>query len=171
MSAASSGGVAFGLRDFWQRHPTGLEITGATGAAATVTLWLWSPQAQPMDLRHYSDKAHGLEIQYEDVEAGHSTPLGIARTNEIFLWPLATTPSRAALAAMAGHVAAPPCRSAPRLITRPAACSGPGARSIARPPSKAGCRTSSTGCGLLSERGRAAALVRVLGPRRRHAHL
>ena len=103
-----SGGVAFGLRDFWQRHPTGLEITGAAGEAASVTLWLWSPQAQAMDLRHYSDRAHGLEIQYEDVEAGHSTPLGVARTNEILLWPLAATPSRAALTAMAKHAAAPP---------------------------------------------------------------
>ncbi len=96
-----SGGVAFGLRHFWQRHPTGLEIDGATTDAATVTLWLWSPQAGAMDLRHYSDKAHGLEIQYEDVEEGHSTPLGIARTNQVFLWPVAATPTRAALSAMA----------------------------------------------------------------------
>ena len=103
-----SGGVAFGLRDFWQRHPTELEINRATSDLASVTLWLWSPRAQPMDLRHYSDRAHGLEIQYEDVEAGHSTPLGIARTNEIFLWFTSSTPARAALAKMAETVRAPP---------------------------------------------------------------
>ncbi len=103
-----SGGVAFGLRDFWQRHPTELEINGATTDLASVTLWLWSPRAQPMDLRHYSDRAYGLEIQYEDVEAGHSTPLGIARTNEIFLWFTPATPTRAVLAAMAETVRAPP---------------------------------------------------------------
>ena len=103
-----SGGVAFGLRHFWQRHPTGLEIEGATTDAATVTLWLWSPQAGAMDLRHYSDRAHGLEIQYEDVEEGHSTPLGIARTNQVFLWPVAATPSRDTLSAMARTTAEPP---------------------------------------------------------------
>ncbi len=103
-----SGGVAFGLRDFWQRHPTELEIRGATTDLATVTLWLWSPRAEPMDLRHYSDKAHGLEIQYEDVEEGHSTPLGVARTNEISLWFPSATPTRATLAAMAEATRAPP---------------------------------------------------------------
>jgi len=103
-----SGGVAFGLRDFWQRHPTELEINGATTDLATVTLWLWSPRAQPMDLRHYSDKAHGLEIQYEDIEEGHSTPLGIARTSEISLWFPAATPTRAVLAQMAEATSAPP---------------------------------------------------------------
>ena len=104
----ASGGVAFGLRHFWQRHPTGLEIEGATTDAATVTLWLWSPQAGAMDLRHYSDHAHGLEIQYEDVEEGHSTPQGIARTNQVFLWPVAATPTRETLSAMARTTSEPP---------------------------------------------------------------
>jgi len=103
-----SGGIAFGVRHFWQRHPTGLEIEGATTDAATVTLWLWSPQAGAMDLRHYSDRAHGLEIQYEDVEEGHSTPLGVARTNQVFLWPVAATPPRETLSAMARTTAEPP---------------------------------------------------------------
>ena len=87
-----SGGVVFGVKDFWQRHPAALEIQGATTDRGTVTVWLWSPDAPAMDLRHYSDSAHGLEIQYEDVEPGHSTPLGIARTSEINLWALEATP-------------------------------------------------------------------------------
>lgn len=102
-----SGGLACGVRDFWQRHPTGLEIQGASGEAATVTLWFWSPQAGAMDLRHYSDRAHGLEIQYEDFEPGHSTPLGVARTNQVFLWPLGASPRRETLAAMAAATREP----------------------------------------------------------------
>ena len=42
-----SGGVVFGVKDFWQRHPTALEINGATSERAKVTLWLWSPDAAP----------------------------------------------------------------------------------------------------------------------------
>src|SRR2546426_625076 len=48
-----SGGIAFGLRDFWQRHPTQLDIRNATSDTAQVTMWLWSPEAQAMDLRFY----------------------------------------------------------------------------------------------------------------------
>ncbi len=109
-----SGGVVFGMRDFWQRHPTALEINTAASTRAKVTLWLWSPDAPPMDLRHYDDHGHGLEIQYEDYEVGHSTPHGIARTSEIFLWAVLATPSAAELAAYADAV-----RTPSRLVCKP----------------------------------------------------
>ena len=37
--------VAFGIRNFWQSHPAQLDIRGADGDAATMTLWVWSPEA------------------------------------------------------------------------------------------------------------------------------
>jgi hypothetical protein len=109
--------VAFGLRDFWQRHPTQLDVRGAAGDAAEVTVWLWSPDAPAMDLRFYHDgmgmKNHpeelqGLEITYEDYEAGWGTPHGVARTHELCLWALPATPPRESLAAMAGVLREPP---------------------------------------------------------------
>lgn len=103
-----SGGAAFGMRDFWQRHPGAVEIAGADGDAAAATLWMWSPDAPPMDMRPYSPKANGLEINYEDVEPGFSTPNGIARTTEIQIRLLPATPSRAAFSAMAEALRSPP---------------------------------------------------------------
>lgn len=98
------GGVAFGIRNFWQSHPAQLDIRGADGDAATVTLWVWAPGAEPMDLRFYHDglgqdtyeKQYkgGLEITYEDYEPGFGTPMGVARTSELMLWVLPATPSR-----------------------------------------------------------------------------
>lgn len=97
-------GIAFGIRNFWQSHPAQLDIRGAEGDAATVTLWVWAPGAQPMDLRFYHDGMGqdtyeeqykgGLEITYEDYEPGFGTPLGVARTSELMLWVLPATPSR-----------------------------------------------------------------------------
>ena len=110
-----SGGVVFGVKDFWERNPSALEIQGATTDKATVTVWLWSPDAPAMDLRHYSDRGHGLEIQYEDVEPGHSTPLGVARTSEINLWALDATPGPDEMVAYADSTRAPP-----RLVCDPA---------------------------------------------------
>ncbi len=110
----TSGGLAFGLQNFWQMHPTALAISGATTDAAEVTVWLWSPDASAMDLRHYSDRAHGLPLQYEDVQPGFSTPHGIARTHELTFWAMAATPRRASLIEWAETV-----RQAPRLVCPP----------------------------------------------------
>ena len=106
-----AGGIAFGIRNFWQSHPAQLDIRGAQGDAATVTLWVWAPDAQPMDLRFYHDglgqdtyeKQYqgGLEITYEDYEPGFGTALGVARTSELQLWVLPATPPRARLAELA----------------------------------------------------------------------
>ncbi|HSV26966.1 MAG TPA: hypothetical protein VLH60_03650, partial [Sedimentisphaerales bacterium] len=40
-----SGGMAFGIRHFWQKHPSQLDIRGAASDKAEVTMWLWSPDA------------------------------------------------------------------------------------------------------------------------------
>jgi hypothetical protein len=112
-----TGGFAFGLRDFWQRHPTQLDIRGAATEEAEVTVWLWSPEAEPMDTRFYHDgmgqdtypeQLEGLNITYEDYEPGFGTPYGIARTSELTFWALAATPSAARLGDMADQVRTPP---------------------------------------------------------------
>ncbi len=112
-----TGGAAFGIRNFWQSHPAQLDIHGATGEAAEVTAWLWSPEAPSMDLRGYHDgmgedtyakQNEGLEITYEDYEPGFDKPEGVARTSELFLWALPATPTRERLVELAAIVRTPP---------------------------------------------------------------
>jgi hypothetical protein len=113
-----TGGVAFGLRNFWQSYPAQLDVRGATGDVAEVTVWMWAPEAGAMDLRPYHDglgmdtfaKQYngGLEITYEDYEPGFNSPEGVGRTSELHLWCVAATPARAQLAAMQGVLVAPP---------------------------------------------------------------
>ncbi len=113
-----TGGVAFGLRNFWQSYPAQLDVRGATSDAAEVTVWMWAPGAEAMDLRPYHDglgqdtfaKQYngGLEITYEDYEPGFNSPEGVARTSEIHLWFAAATPTRDRLAAMQQVLHAPP---------------------------------------------------------------
>jgi hypothetical protein len=117
-----SGGLGFGLRDFWRLHPTRLDIRNAATALATVTVWLWSPSAPAMDLRFYHDgmgqdtfaeQLEGLEITYEDYEPGFGDPYGIARTHELTLRAFGATPSAARLAACAAAMNEPALLAAP----------------------------------------------------------
>lgn len=112
------GGVAFGLRNFWESYPAQFDIRGATKDLADVTIWMWAPDAGPMDLRSYHDGLGqdtyekqlrgGLEITYEDWEEGFDTPEGVARTSEVFLWIKEATPAREGLADYAQTVRQPP---------------------------------------------------------------
>jgi hypothetical protein len=117
-----SGGLSFGLRDFWEKHPAGLDIRDAHTDNAEVTLWLWSPEAQPMDLRFYHDglgqdtyaeQLEGLNITYEDYEPGFGTPYGIARTSELLFWAHDSTPEAGTLAKETSAVRTPPQLAAP----------------------------------------------------------
>ncbi|GAB3453599.1 Tat pathway signal sequence domain protein [Massilia terrae] len=96
-----SGGLAVGVKDFWQSFPAGFEVRGAAGNAAELTAWLWSPDAPAMDMRHYDTRAHGLGATYEDVQKGMSVAYGVAKTSEFTLYPTAAVPARSQLAAMA----------------------------------------------------------------------
>ena len=82
-----TGGLGLCLHDFWQSYPSSIEVSDARTPVATLTAWLWSPDAEPMDLRHYDNVAHGLNASYEDVQEGMSTPYGIARTTTLTLVP------------------------------------------------------------------------------------
>jgi hypothetical protein len=99
----AAGGAAIGLGAFWRAPPTALEIQGAAGEVAQLTAWLWSPDAPVMDTRFYHDglgmethaqETEGLNITYEDYEKNWGTPTGVARTSELRLWALETTPAR-----------------------------------------------------------------------------
>lgn len=111
-----AGGIAFGIRNFWQSHPAQLDIRKAEQATGEVTLWLWAPRAQPMDLRFYHDgmgqdtyaeQLEGLEITYEDYEPEFGRPFGVARTSELQLWALPETPSNTTLATIAEQIQSP----------------------------------------------------------------
>ena len=82
-----SGGLGLCLHDFWQSYPSAIEISETKTPVATLTAWLWNPDAEPMDLRHYDNVAHDLNASYEDVQEGLSTPYGIARTTTLTLIP------------------------------------------------------------------------------------
>jgi hypothetical protein len=103
-----SGGLAVSLKNFWQSYPTGLEVHGASTGAANMKVWMWSPDAPAMDMRHYDTKPHGLEAVYEDVQPGLSTAYGIGRTSELMLFATAEVPSKADRAKMAQQGAQPP---------------------------------------------------------------
>ena len=102
------GGLAVALHDFWQSYPSTLEITGATSSMAALTVWLWSPEAEPMDMRHYDTEAHGLDASYEDVQEGLNTPYGIGRTSHLVIAPQRTFGGSKAFSALSAHLTAAP---------------------------------------------------------------
>ncbi|MEE1617691.1 exo-rhamnogalacturonan lyase family protein [Brachybacterium sp. J153] len=111
------GGIGAGLRDFWRLHPTQLDVEGARGDAATLTVWMYSPSAEPMDLRFFhdglgqdtfEDQLEALEITYEDYEPGFGDARGIARTHELVLDAVPATPSTEELSALGAACALPP---------------------------------------------------------------
>ena len=97
-----------GVKRFWEKYPSALEINGAGTAAGQLNIWFWSPDAPAMDLRHYDTIGHDGRISYEDYTEGFSTPTGVANTNELTLWALPETPSNATLASLAKTANEPP---------------------------------------------------------------
>lgn len=78
--------VALHLTDFWQTYPSTLQVDDMRSDMATVTLSLWSKEAEAMRFEHYDTIPHGLDAAYEDVQPGMSTANGIAVTSTIYLY-------------------------------------------------------------------------------------
>jgi hypothetical protein len=117
LGGSTVGGLAIGLRDFWKKYPTSLDISNAATDTGSITLWLYSPQAGPMDIRPYHDglgedtyakQLDALEITYEDYEGGYNTPYGVGRTNELFIYAFDSTPTPEKLSTLVSNTNNPP---------------------------------------------------------------
>lgn len=75
------GSVLLGIRDFWEKYPSGYTVEGLDQNRASCTIWLWSPGAQAMDFRHYANRGYN-QVCYEGYDYKGATPVGIACTNE-----------------------------------------------------------------------------------------
>jgi hypothetical protein len=103
-----SGGIAVGVKDFWQKYPASLEVSDAASPVGKLKIWLWSPEGEAMDLRTYDEVPHGLQTNYEDWKPGWGTATGVAHTAEMTLWAFGAIPSDAQMVAMAKAAAAQP---------------------------------------------------------------
>ncbi|OKL55547.1 hypothetical protein UA08_09231 [Talaromyces atroroseus] len=102
LGGARNGGLGIGMRHFWERYPTQIDIRNADADRGEVTIWLYSPAAEPLDMRSYHDglgletydeQLDALQITYEDWEPGTGSPYGIGRTNELYLYAFEHTPA------------------------------------------------------------------------------
>ncbi|KAJ5690152.1 hypothetical protein N7462_004544 [Penicillium macrosclerotiorum] len=117
IGSASHGGLAVGMSDFWERYPTQLDLDNLTSELGTITVWLYSPLAEPLEtasyhnglgLDSYEKQLEALNVTYEDFEPGFVTANGIGRTNQIFLRPFLQTPSNEELGQFSGLIRDPP---------------------------------------------------------------
>ncbi|RFU27223.1 hypothetical protein B7463_g9102, partial [Scytalidium lignicola] len=117
LGSAREGGLAVGMSDFWERYPTQLDLTELTKDEGAITVWLYSPSAQPLVTAPYHDglgldtykkQLEALDMTYEDFEPGFATANGIGRTNQFFIRPYATTPSNKELSSFSSLVRSPP---------------------------------------------------------------
>ena len=98
-AGGEGGGMAAGMRNFWQKYPSSIEIGHMSRGEAELKVWFWSPDAQAMDLRHYDTSTH-VRSSYEGADELRSTPYGIGNTNELRIWCLDRTPGFEELQAM-----------------------------------------------------------------------
>ncbi|MEK4252455.1 exo-rhamnogalacturonan lyase family protein [Paenibacillus sp. FSL W7-1287] len=97
---SEAGGIALAMKHFWQLCPSGMEVSGLGRDLAEATLWLWSPEAAAMDLRHYDTTTH-VRSSYEGADELRSTPYGIGHTTECQLHLAANTPQQEELEQLA----------------------------------------------------------------------
>ena len=95
------------LRECWEKHPAGLEVSGLSGKKTVCALWFYSPQAAPFDFRHYDRRAYPMG-NYEGFDYMLADPNGIAVT------------CRAAVYAENGYTADDELKARTEAIRRPA---------------------------------------------------
>ncbi|WP_079912914.1 hypothetical protein [Paenibacillus sp. 32352] len=112
-AGGENGGLAVGVRNFWKKYPSSMELHHTSKDEAEMTVWFWSPDAEAMDLRHYDTTTH-VQSSYEGFDEMRSTPFGVANTSELAIWCFEKTPSHETL-----HAVAQECQSPSLLVCKP----------------------------------------------------
>ncbi|MBE5876059.1 MAG: hypothetical protein E7290_04140 [Lachnospiraceae bacterium] len=81
---SEGGSILLGIRDFWEKYPSGYDVKGLDLDEAEATIWFWSPKAESMDFRHYANRGYN-QVCYEGYDYKGATPYGIACTNECMI--------------------------------------------------------------------------------------
>ena len=100
------GGILLASRDFWQRHPSGLEVESLGSHDAACTVWFHSPEAAAYDFRHYDDRAYPYS-NYEGFEWYGASADGIATTSQCSLMLVSGYPEDEAVSAFSAAVQKP----------------------------------------------------------------
>ncbi|MCR4622590.1 MAG: hypothetical protein K5663_10975 [Clostridiales bacterium] len=77
--------ICFSLREFWEKHPAGLEASGLGREVSACTLWFYSPEAKSFDFRHYDTRSYPMG-NYEGFDYVRPDPNGIAVTCRASVW-------------------------------------------------------------------------------------
>ncbi len=78
---SENGSVLMGIRDFWEKYPSGFTVKGIDGEKTECTMWFWPPSAPAMDFRHYADRGYN-QVCYEGYDYKGASPVGVACTSE-----------------------------------------------------------------------------------------
>ena len=70
------------IRDFWEKHPAGLETEGLSESSTFCTAWFYDPGAEAFDFRHYDRRSYP-QGTYEGFDYSLPDPNGIAVTCQL----------------------------------------------------------------------------------------
>lgn len=79
-----NGSLLFAMKDFWRKYPSGYSFMNMDEDEMQATVWFWTPEAEPMDFRHYANQGYD-QTYYEGFPEVGATPYGIANTNTFSL--------------------------------------------------------------------------------------
>ena len=102
-----NGGMMVGIRNFWQKYPSGLEADGLSEDICCCTAWFYSPETESFDFRHYAAKSYARSC-YEGFDEVGASACGIGVTSELRVQFLSRTPQESALETFAVQIENPP---------------------------------------------------------------
>lgn len=76
-----NGSVLLGLKDFWEKYPSGLEADHMGQEIQECTMWFYSPEAESYDFRHYDTRSYPMTC-YEGFDYLGASAYGIGVTSE-----------------------------------------------------------------------------------------